>query len=123
MDFLFSGPFLIRFAFAFTSVLGLIGLTAWLVRRIGRSGVRNQRGTQSRLAVVDATAVDRRRHLILVRRDNVEHLIMIGGPFDIPIEPNIERTAPTPRDAVRAPAAEPLPRQATSGRKVRNTPL
>jgi hypothetical protein len=48
---------------------------------------------QPRLAVTDAVKVDERRHLILVRRDNIEHLLMIGGPADILIEPNVVRAA------------------------------
>ena len=47
-----------------------------------------------RLAVIDAAAVDGRRRLVLVRRDNVEHLLMIGGPTDIVVEPNIVRAMP-----------------------------
>src|SRR5690606_2517998 len=42
-----------------------------------------------RLDVVDATAVDAQRRLVLVRRDNIEHLILIGGPTDVVIEPGI----------------------------------
>lgn len=44
-----------------------------------------------RVAVIDATTVDRRRRLVLIRRDNIEHLLMIGGPTDVVIEPNIMR--------------------------------
>ena len=47
-----------------------------------------------RLAVIDAAAVDGRRRLVLVRRDNIEHLLMIGGPTDIVVEPNIVRAMP-----------------------------
>src|ERR1019366_9347879 len=43
---------------------------------------------------IDAAAVDGRRRLVLVRRDNVEHLLMIGGPTDIVVEPNIVRAIP-----------------------------
>ena len=41
--------------------------------------------------MIDAAAVDGRRRLVLVRRDNIEHLLMIGGPTDIVVEPNIVR--------------------------------
>jgi flagellar protein FliO/FliZ len=44
-----------------------------------------------RVAVIDAVAVDRRRSVVLIRRDNIEHLVMIGGPTDVVIEPNIIR--------------------------------
>ena len=39
-----------------------------------------------RVAVIDAAAVDRRRSVVLIRRDNIEHLVMIGGPTDVVIE-------------------------------------
>lgn len=50
------------------------------------SGGRNRK---TRLAVMDATAVDSHRRLVLIRRDDVEHLILIGGPTDVVVEQNI----------------------------------
>lgn len=86
----------LTFFFAFVVVLALIGLAAWLVRRFAgnRLGANASRGRMPRLAVIDAAAVDGRRRLVLVRRDNVEHLLMIGGPTDIVVEPNIVRAMP-----------------------------
>ena len=88
-------PLAARFFIAFLVVLALIGLTAWVVRRFGanRLGGANARGRQPRLAVIDAASVDGRRRLVLIRRDNVEHLLMIGGPTDVVVEPNIVRAA------------------------------
>ncbi len=52
---------------------------------------------ERRLDVVEHASVDGRRRLILVRRDNVEHLIMTGGPVDVVIETGIaQRAAPRP---------------------------
>ena len=103
----------LTFLFAFIAVLALIGVAAWLVRRFAnnRLGTNTQRGRMPRLAVIDAAAVDGRRRLVLVRRDNVEHLLMIGGPSDIVVEPNIVRAMPN-RDqmAQRSAAAEQPPR-------------
>jgi hypothetical protein len=56
------------------------------------------------LAVVDAAKVDGRRHLILIRCDNLEHLLMIGGPTDIVVEPNIVRAAAREPALARPPA-------------------
>jgi len=100
----------LTFFFAFVAVLVLIGLVAWLVRRFAgnRLGGSAGRGRMPRLAVIDAAAVDGRRRLVLVRRDNVEHLLMIGGPSDIVVEPNIVRAGPA-RDQVS-------PRGEASGR-------
>jgi hypothetical protein len=108
-------PLPVRFFLAFLVVLGLIGATAWAVRRFGtgRLGGASARGRQPRLGVIDYASVDARRRLILVRRDNVEHLLMIGGPTDVVVEANIIRAvAATSRDVplARPPAVEPLPR-------------
>src|SRR5665213_3170900 len=88
-------PLPLKFFIAFATVLILIGATAWLVRRYGanRLGGSNTRGRQPRLAVIDVANVDQRRRLVLIRRDNVEHLLMIGGPSDVVVEPNIVRAA------------------------------
>jgi flagellar protein FliO/FliZ len=102
----------LTFFFAFLVVLALIGLAAWLVRRFAgnRLGANANRGRMPRLAVIDAAAVDGRRRLVLVRRDNVEHLLMIGGPSDIVVEQNIVRATPG-RDQIpqRPGAAAELP--------------
>ena len=126
MSFFGGMPFPVQFFLAFVIVLALIGATAWAVRRFGsgRLGGVGMRGRQPRLAVIDYASVDGRRRLILVRRDNVEHLVMIGGPTDVVIEPNIVRGAPAPRDIAmpRGPSMEtppprpiPLPDNSTNG--------
>jgi flagellar protein FliO/FliZ len=109
----------LTFILAFIAVLALIAVAAWLVRRFAtnRLGANPNRGRMPRLAVIDAAAVDGRRRLVLVRRDNVEHLLMIGGPSDIVVEPNIVRATPgrdqmAPRPAVggeQPPRIAPLP--------------
>lgn len=97
-------PLAARFFIAFLVVLALIGVTAWLVRRFGANRLSGAaaRGRQPRLAVIDAASVDGRRRLLLIRRDNVEHLLMIGGPSDVVIEANIVR-ATGAREMTREP--------------------
>src|SRR5476651_1817622 len=51
------------------------------------------RTRQPRLGLVDAFSLDGQRQLVLVRRDNIEHLVMIGGPNDVVIESQIVRAA------------------------------
>ncbi|MGE0743977.1 MAG: FliO/MopB family protein [Rhodospirillales bacterium] len=74
----------IRFVAALVFVLALIGAITWLVRRLGLAerGLRNG-GRNRRLAVVETLAIDARRRLVLVRHDQTEHLIMIGGTADL----------------------------------------
>ena len=54
-----------------------------------KSGFFPPKPPQKRLDVVDQMTIDGRRRLVLIRRDNVEHLIMTGGPVDVVIETNI----------------------------------
>src|ERR1700742_2429842 len=101
-------PTPVNFVIAFVFVLLLIGAAAWLVRKFGAARLEAAaRGRQPRLAVVDSAAVDGRRKLVIIRRDNIEHLLMIGGPSDVVVETNIVRATPAvARDlpASRAPA-------------------
>ena len=101
-------PLAAKFFIAFAIVLALIGLTAWLVRRFGSNRLGSSRGRQPRLAVIDAAPVDGRRRLVLIRRDNIEHLLMIGGPTDLVVEPNIVRAVGT-REVARDAAARMTP--------------
>ena len=83
----------------------------------GGTFVAGGRNRRTRLAVMDATAVDARRRLVLVRRDDVEHLILIGGPTDVVVEQDIRVSMRVPRTAPREDfeaelpmaAAEPTP--------------
>lgn len=59
-----------------------------------------------RLSISEQYNVDAKRRLIIVRRDNVEHLIMTGGPVDMVIETGIAAPADAPR-AEAAPQGTP----------------
>jgi flagellar protein FliO/FliZ len=116
-------PLPVRFFIAFVIVLGLISVAAWVFRRLGakRRVATAAHGHQPRLAVIDAAPVDARRTLILIRRDNVEHLLMIGGPTDVVVEANIVRASTAQRDAPApkraATTTDTLPRVAPLGGK------
>jgi uncharacterized protein YqfA (UPF0365 family) len=60
---------------------------------------------EPRLSVTEQAKVDGRRKLLLIRRDDVEHLIMTGGPVDMVIETNI--AAPRVEIEPEATVAEP----------------
>ncbi|CAN7160748.1 hypothetical protein LJR009_000162 [Bosea sp. LjRoot9] len=111
-----------KWIIAFAVILALLALLGLFARQIkgGRLRVRGQgggRARQPRLGVVDIHDLDRQRQLVLIRRDNVEHLIMIGGVSDIVVETNILRSGgraatalPTETQAPERPGAfEALP--------------
>jgi hypothetical protein len=62
-----------------------------------------------RIDVVEQAPVDGKRKLLLIRRDNVEHLVMTGGPVDIVIESGIG--AGTAAETPAAPAAPTRPQR------------
>ena len=102
-----------RFIIAAGAVaLGLLCLVAilWFIRnRPSSPFIRGGKNRQPRLAVLDAAAIDTRRRLVLVRRDDVEHLIMIGGPTDVVIESRIAAQAQSTQIASVAPGVSALP--------------
>ena len=97
----------------FLVACGLAGLVvlAILYRFVfaHRLRVPGGRTRQPRLGLVDAFSLDGQRQLVLVRRDNVEHLIMIGGPNDVLVESQINRALAAARENNLAPAAQPKP--------------
>jgi hypothetical protein len=58
-----------------------------------------------RLDIVEQSSLDSRRRLVLIRRDDVEHLIMTGGPVDMVIETGISGRAARSAEVAERPAA------------------
>lgn len=106
---------------AYSAVFLLILIAIYILVRVARAlmggtYVAGGKGRNMRLAVMDATPVDSVRRLVLVRRDDVEHLILIGGPTDVVVEQNI-RLAPLRQEPKMPPqeaaqAARQTPPQA-----------
>jgi flagellar protein FliO/FliZ len=94
-----EAPRAVQFAIAFAIILILLVLLGLVLRKVwgGRlimpGSDRGGRSRQPRLGIVDVYDLDRQRQLLLLRRDNVEHLLLIGGPNDVVIETNIVRVA------------------------------
>jgi len=93
-------------------IVVLLILITWVFRKIaGTAARRNARNRIPRLSVTDWTSVGEKHQLVLVRRDNVEHLLLIGGNSDVVVENNIVRVQPTSRPA---PASTSQPTPASS---------
>lgn len=77
---------------ALGTVLGLLGGALWAVRRynIVLPGQVGDRGLK-RLALVERIGIDAKRSIVLVRRDDREHLIMIAPDGHAVIESGIVR--------------------------------
>ena len=83
-----------RFLFALIFVIALIALLALIAMRagFGYPAALNKTSNTRRLEIIETTSIDGRRRLVLVRRDNVEHLLIIGQNSETVIETRIEPT-------------------------------
>ncbi|HQZ13390.1 MAG TPA: flagellar biosynthetic protein FliO [Devosia sp.] len=108
---LFSGSesTFLTVAVALVAVIFLALAGLWSVRTFSRASKTFVRGRNRRLTVVDQVSIDQRRQLIIVRRDNVEHLILVGGPQDLVVESGIVAERPAAAMPHRAPAPAPAP--------------
>jgi hypothetical protein len=85
--------FLVLVIAATLFVIALGALLVWAFRAFfgGPSSTHGfMRPRDKRLGVVETATVDAKRKLLLVRRDEVEHLVMVGGPVDMLIETGIK---------------------------------
>ena len=121
MDFLNQNMQVIVAGIAALAVI-LVLLAVWRAISPRMSGRRGQR-----LGISEYHEIDKSRRLVLIRRDNVEHLIMIGGPLDLLVESGITASgmaasyAPFPAsmvEAMAAPPVRPAPRPAVFGDRV-----
>jgi flagellar protein FliO/FliZ len=84
-----------RLVLALAVVVALLAMLAWAARRFGFAGKGLGRNGR-RLAIVEVAAVDAKRRLVLVRRDDTEHLVLIGGDSAVVIERGIAAPRPLP---------------------------
>lgn len=88
-------------------VIALIVMLIWAFKVFfGRSSSPGfLKSRDRRLAVIETVAIDAHRKLVLLRRDDVEHLMVIGGPVDMVIEGGIRprpHLQPLREDAITA---------------------
>jgi len=82
---------LLILAIAFVAVLVVATAIIWRRATHGKqlTPLFASKQARRRLGVIEQISVDARRTLLLIRRDDVEHLVMTGGPVDVIIESNI----------------------------------
>ena len=95
----------LRFILVLVFVLGLVLALGWVLKRSGIGG-QAVMGKGKRLGVVETTFLGPKHRLVLLRRDAVEHLVLIGPTYASVVESGI----------AGAPAKESF--QAMVGREV-----
>jgi chloride channel protein, CIC family len=87
----------LTYALAAIAFLAGASLLLSTFRRVFRSKICLPKGVGAgRLSVVEGFELDRRRQLVVVRREGVDHLVMIGGPNDLVVEADLRTSGRDP---------------------------
>lgn len=108
IDTLFANGTLTNTGMLVAGVIGLLLLVV-LVIRLGRRRRRHayENVGGHRLAILDQVPIDETRRLVLIERDDVQHLVILGGGSDFLVEAGIRRAGAQPAVATTpAPATE-----------------
>ena len=96
-----------NFVLALVTVLVLIGVLSYFGKRFGLiTGATRRRVDGKRLGIIEVANVDAKRRLLLVRRDETEHLILLGLNADLLVEGGIP-IGEVPARAPKPPKEEP----------------
>lgn len=84
-------PQIFKLIAALVFVVSLMGGLALVLKRLGLSGAAPaSQGKEKRLKVIESLALDPRRRLLIIQRDNAQHLILLGGSGETVIETGIK---------------------------------
>lgn len=88
----------LRVILAFAIVFGLMGMMGYALKYVNQRGIKLPGlGTSSRrLQLVESLSLDVGHRLVIVRRDEKEHLLLLGSNHDIVVETNLESSVPAP---------------------------
>ncbi len=81
-----------KFVAALAFVLALMGGLALIMRRLGLGQPLNT-NNKRRLKIVETLPVDARRRLVLIQRDDRQHLVILGPSSETVIESGIHDAA------------------------------
>ncbi|WP_417317914.1 FliO/MopB family protein [Emcibacter sp.] len=97
MDIVSYGQYLIALLFVIALLFGL----AYAAKRMGLSArvtIHSPKARHRRLNIVEILPIDAKRRLVLVRRDQTEHLLMLGTERDLVVEQDISVPQTDERD-------------------------
>jgi flagellar protein FliO/FliZ len=100
------------FMFLILTLVAIAGYCAYRIYVVGDATFKPNMWfaprSEPRIGVSELANIDGRRKLVLVRRDDVEHLLMIGGPVDIIVEEKIRLPEATARVKTPPEASGPV---------------
>ena len=85
-----------RFVGALALVVALIFAAAWIAKRLGVGGRIATPRNKRRLSIQEVLPLDGKRRLVLLKRDGIEHLLLLGLNDDVVIETGIGASGEKP---------------------------
>lgn len=83
-------PDFFRLILALLLVLGMMGGLSFALRKLGLAqSIKIQSGGKPRLSITESLPLDARRRVVLIRRDNVEHLVILNANGETLLESGI----------------------------------
>ncbi|MBI3444980.1 MAG: flagellar biosynthetic protein FliO [Magnetospirillum sp.] len=77
----------LRFIASLVAVLGMIFVALWMVKRWLPGALSQRRsGGGRRLGIVESLTLDTKHRLVLIRRDDHEHLLLLGTGQGLVVE-------------------------------------
>jgi flagellar protein FliO/FliZ len=84
----------LRFVLAMVFVLSLMGGLWLILKKLGLAGPVVQVQGKRRLKVIESLSIDTRRRAVILQRDNIQHLVILGPTSETVVETQI----PVPED-------------------------
>lgn len=101
------GNLLLAVVLVMMAIAACAGLAFFLKTKFNFAALSRRMNPQARLSIIESIDIDQKRKLILIRKDETEHLVLIGGHEDLLIESSNPNGLP--KAAITAPA-EPEPK-------------
>ena len=84
----------LRFVLAMVFVLSLMGGLWLILKKLGLAGPVVQVAGKRRLKIIESLSIDTRRRAVILQRDNIQHLVILGPTGETVVETQI----PVPED-------------------------
>ena len=81
---------IMQVVFACAVVIGLLALLAFGLKLAARRNLPFLKSGSRRMQVVESMNLDIRRRLVIVRCDETEHLLLLGGDRDLVVVENLK---------------------------------
>lgn len=83
---------LLKAVSAFVFVIALMYLFSWIMKKTAVANNLTTAKSKARLKIVEFLPVDHSRKLVIIKRDDKEHLLLLGANSETVIETDIKKT-------------------------------